>query len=75
MDADSLKNALVRLEKYLAKAKMDGYMRFPIEEISLIGDEDGPAAIEIDFRSERLKSLTVESEGRVTVEILQEVEL
>ena len=75
MDAESLKNALVRLEKYLTKAKMDGYMKFPIEEISLIGDDDGMVAIEIDFKSERLKSLTVESEGRVTVEILQEVEL
>lgn len=75
MDAESLKNALVRLEKYLTKAKMDGYMQFPIEEISLIGSDDGADMIEIDFKSERLKSLTIESEGRVTVEILQEVEL
>lgn len=75
MDAENLKNALVRLEKYLTKAKMDGYMKFPIEEISLIGDDDGTVVIEIDFKSERLKSLTVESDGRATVEILQEIEL
>ena len=75
MDAESLKNALVRLEKYLTKAKMDGYMKFPIQSILQIPDDDGTVAVEIDFRSERLKSLTVESEGRVTVEILQEVEL
>jgi hypothetical protein len=65
----------VRLEKYLTKAKMDGYMQFPIEEISLIGGDDGADMIEIDFKSERLKSLTIEPDGRATVEILQEIEL
>lgn len=75
MDAENLKNALVRLEKYLVKAKMDGYMKFPIEEISLIGSDDGADMIEIDFKSERLKSLTIESDGRATAEILQEIEL
>jgi hypothetical protein len=54
---------------------MDGYMQFPIEEISLIGGDDGADMIEIDFKSERLKSLTIEPDGRATVEILQEIEL
>lgn len=75
MDAENLKNALARLEKYLTKAKMVGYMRIPIEEISLIGGDDGADAIEIDFQSERLKSLTIGPDGLATVEMLQEIEL
>ena len=74
MDAENLKNALVRFEEYLAKYKMDRHMRLPIEKISLIGDDAG-ASIRIDFKSERLKSLIVKSDGLVTVEILQEIEL
>jgi hypothetical protein len=74
MDAENLKNALVRLEKYLMKAKLDEYMKCPIVEISLTGGEDADM-IQIDFLSDRLKYLTVESDGRAKVEILQEIEL
>jgi hypothetical protein len=74
MDAESLKNALVRLEKYLMKAKLDEYMKCPIVEISLTGGEDADM-IQIDFLSERLKSLTIGPDGRATVDILQEIEL
>ena len=75
MDAESLKNALVRLEKYLMQAKLDEYMKCPIEEISLTGGDDGEDMIEINFQSERLKSLTIGPDGRATVEMLQEIEL
>lgn len=75
MDAETLKKALDKLEKHLSKAKSQGYMKFPIEEITLINGEDGADALEIDFASERLKSLVIEPDGRAVIEIMQEVEL
>lgn len=75
MDAETLKKALDKLEKHLTKTKSQGYLKFPIEEITLINGEDGADAIEIDFTSERLKSLVIEPDGRAVIEIMQEVEL
>lgn len=74
MDAQQLKDALGKFEKYLTKAKKQGYMNMPISSITLIGDESTDA-LEIEFQSDNVRNLTIEGDGKVTLEIMQEVEL
>lgn len=74
MDAQQLKDALGKFEKYLTKTKKQGYMNMPISSITLIGDESTDA-LEIEFQSDNVRNLTIEGDGRVTIEIMQEVEL
>ena len=74
MDAQRLKDALGKFEKYLTKAKKQGYMNMPISSLTLIDDESTDA-LEIEFQSDNVRNLTIESDGRVTIEIMQEVEL
>lgn len=74
MDAQRLKDALGKFEKYLTKVKKQGYMNMPMSSITLIDDESTDA-LEIEFQSDNVRNLTIEGDGRVTIEIMQEVEL
>ena len=74
MEAQQLKDALGKFEKYLVKVKKQGYMNMPISSITLIDDESTDA-LEIEFQSDNVRNLTIEGDGRVTLEIMQEVEL
>lgn len=74
MDAQRLKDALGKFEKYLTKVKKQGYMNMPMSSITLIDDESTDA-LEIEFQSDNVRNLTIDSDGKVILEIMQEVEL